>query len=343
MPHLANNDYVAVLLEQLALSTKSQAPLDEVLLALSETIENDKSRALLASAAAEMQKEGSASDPTETLSKVLPARLRPLLHLGARYGSLPQVLHALAQHETSRRNVRQRVRRVIAYPALVLGLLAILVVFLSLYVVPQFDELFVEFGLELPPATETVLECSRGAPLLIGYLAVFFFGVKLASSWKPTAPLMHWLRTAIPLVGRAWVWSSHEQFTSQMAALTNLNIPVDEALEVTARSLEDRHLALTTARLAEKCRDGSTLSESMRKSMHFEGSLSAMVTAAEPYNALPVALREASLEYRKQLERYGAFLARIVPPVLTVFVGAMLLGLCGVLFVPLVSLIENLS
>jgi len=342
-------DQSVLLLEQFALAIEFGVPLHQVVDAMAESTPPGRQRRLFESISQRLHSASSDADKTSAhpqtseLAHCLPARLHPLLELGSRQGCLPQVLRTIGRQEASRQNLRRRLRTVLAYPAIVLGLLLALFVFISVVVVPPFAEIYYEFQLELPAATATMLSVSSAMPQLIGAATAIAAVVLLGSWWPPLRRWSHWLRTAVPLLGRAWIWSGHEQLAQQMGALTSLNLTIDQALLHAAEGQTDRYLAAEMRRLASRCRQGSSLGSAMACSRAFERSLTATVAAGEAEQALPEAWEDASQDYAKQLEMYTKFLARVTPPILAVFVASVLSGLVFALFMPLVSLIEFLS
>ncbi|MEN1678127.1 MAG: type II secretion system F family protein [Planctomycetota bacterium] len=332
-------EQTALLLENLAAIAEAQAPLGEALPMVAESIGDRHLKQRIDAALAHNADQGAAA----VFGQLLPPRVTRLLDFGLGYGPLPEVLKSLAEQESQRSAIVRRIYRVLAYPTLVLVLLGALLFFLGTVVAPPFQEIFNEFELELPAATEAAMSLADMAPRVGVAVVGGLVAITLALLWPPTCRGVHWLRTSLPLLGRAWVWAGHEQFCSQMATLCRMGAPVDEALRHAAAGQRDRHIAGAIRGVGRRCQRGRTLGEAMADSRDFERTLTALVAAGESAAALPEAFDDAASEYRAQLDAYAVFLSRIVLPVVTVLVGVSVLGFVAAMFIPLVSLIENLS
>ena len=83
----------------------------------------------------------------------LPAHLRGLIVAGVRSGRLPIVLDQFAALARRQQDLRRRVLLALAYPALLLGIMAALMVFCHLLVTKQFSQIFRDFNTKLPDIT----------------------------------------------------------------------------------------------------------------------------------------------------------------------------------------------
>jgi len=139
------------------------------------------------------------------------------------------------------------------------------------------------------------------------------------------------------------MWSGQHEFATLMATLTHQKIPTPEALACTAESLRDRNLAWAARRVSAKCEQGTSLSQSLRESIHFDPTLTSLIEWGEAHQALSKSLREAADTFELQMQLYVQFLHRILPPLMLTFVATTLFFLMTSLMVPLVFLINGLS
>lgn len=271
----------------------------------------------------------------------IPVHLREALAVGVESGNLSAMLRGLAEGELARRDMRRSLWSVFAYPLLVLILLTLLLFYVFLVLCPMFESLFQDFDLDLPAISVLLLALSHAMPWIIGGMIVVGLITILLASVQNR--LLHWLRTALPFLGRAFVWSGQHEFASMMATLTNERIPVVNALDCTIRSLRDRNIARAARKVQQECLAGKELGIAMADSIHFDRTLTSLVTWGEKNNSLPLALREATATYLEQMALYSDFLQRIVPPLLLVVVAVVLLFSAGALVIPLLELINGLT
>ena len=158
-----------------------------------------------------------------------------------------------------------------------------------------------------------------------------------------TRRLAHWLRTAAPFLGRIWIWNGQHEFASVLGSLVSRQVNLDEALECTVASLDDRNVARAARIAADKCEGGALLSRSLAESIHFDPLLTSLVGWGEAHAALPQALAEAAAAFEEAIDMRVEFLRRVLPPVLLIVVVTTILTFVSGLIVPLVQAIRNLS
>lgn len=252
------------------------------------------------------------------------------------------VIDGLFQHEQQRQHVRRRVAAVMVYPATVFGLGLAVFAGVSFFVVPQFEAIFADFEIYPSQATRIALGLSAAMPPALVGVAALGIGYAVLTLLPATRRLAHWLRTAVPFVGRIWILSAHHELASVLSALTARRVALDEALACAEASLADRNLARAVRLAATKCAGGAPLARSLEESIHIDPTLAALVGWGEARDALPEALAEARAAYEEALEVRVELLRCILPPALLMIVATAVL-LCGVgLLLPLIRLLNGL-
>lgn len=327
----------------LAAGTGAQLPLDEIFLALADDVESPKMRRVATTLAEQLRRGVDVPTAMLAVEHALPPYLQRALVASAQHGQTAAVIAGLAAHETARRRIRRQVQGVLLYPAIVLTLLLVVISGLTLFPVRDFREIYEDFGLRLPLMTQFVLDVSDAMPWVLLGVVALACGYLVTMSWPGVLRWLHWLRTAVPLFGRIWIWSGQHEFASVLGALTAQRVPLHDALECTVDSLQDRNLARAARIVARKCRDGAPLVQGMSESIHFDPSLTALVGWGETHDSLPESLRQATQTFEGELDAYAAFLRRVVPPILYVSVLVVVGLFVLAIFVPLIDLIDNLS
>lgn len=285
----------------------------------------------------------SLSDAFGASKAAFPAGLRRELTAADQCGCLRTALPALAARRDATGRMSQQVLAILAYPALVLVALLGLAALFSLLLIPQFEQIFNDFELQLPAITHAVVAMSSLAPWLIGGVLVAIAFSVVLFFLPVTAPWAHAVTAALPLFGRMWICQGHFGFSHLMASYTATGMQVGDALRATAAGVPDRNLALTAERVAGQCEAGQSLGNAMNASRAFERPLSALVAWGEQHGELPAAFVEASQGYQRQAELSLQLLRRVVPPLLLVAVILLVATVVIAIFLPLVGLIQNLS
>ena len=333
----------ATLVEFLAKGVDHGVQLQEVFRSMADDHADRRLQAVARSLVAKLEEGKTPEEALSSLKSILPNNMQRALVIGARTGNLPGILMGLAESEVARQKMRRGLYEVLAYPLLVLLLLAIVMSFASAVVFPSFLSIYKDFDLDLPALTILVLNTANSFPLVLLYF-VLFGSVCSMISWSIGGTrFIHWTRTVVPLFGRAWIWDSQHEFAMFMATLTGQKITTQEALTCAVDSLRDRNLA-RAARLASiRCEQGDSLSKSLGESIHFDSTLTSLVEWGETSQTLPAAFQEAAHTYQQQMDFYLQFLHRVLPPLMLAVVAIVLFSTVAALLVPMVGLIEGLS
>ena len=182
-------------------------------------------------------------------------------------GRLDDALDRAAKHLDRNAEVLHRVRRALAYPAIVSIVALGTVTALLLFVIPVFAEVFSEFGHDLPLATRIVLaisdQASRLAPWL-GGMAVLCVGLTPLAIHNPRARrLANILVHRSPVVGTIVLTSALANAAETLASLVSGGIPLHEALAVAERSTASAPVAGTLARAGRRIGRGSSLTQAL--------------------------------------------------------------------------------
>jgi type II secretory pathway component PulF len=319
------------------------APLDEIFLALADDADNTRLRRAALDMGERLRRGEDLGSAFRAVEAEMPLFMRRAIAASTDDAQIIAVLEGLVQHETTRQRLRRQMKSVLLYPAIVFGLLLAIMAFASIFVVPQFEELFRDFDLEVPLATRVMLGVARGIPVVLAVavaVPVLYFIACLIPAGRR---LMHWLRTGLPFLGRLWIWNGQHEFASVLGSLTSRHVVLDEALRCTVASLRDQNLARATRIAADKCERGGSLSRSLAESLHFDPTLAALVGWGEAHAALPKALDEAATVFEQAIDLHASFVRRVLPPILFICVVATIFFFISGLMIPVIDLINNLA
>lgn len=327
----------------LAATACANLPLGELLLAMAEEHDSRRMRRVMHSLAERVAAGAPLEEAVRDIRHRLPGYFRHAIDVAKDQDQTISLLAGLARQEGTRRRLQRQLRSVLLYPAIVMALLSLVIIGAGVILVPQFEELFNDVGLTLPTGTIALIEASKLLP------AIFLGAAAVAAAWMLMAlipgglRIRHWLRTSLPVVGRVWTWSAQHEFACVLGALTGQRLPIVDALEYAAASLQDRNLARSTKIAARKCEAGAPLSQAMADSIHFDRALTALVSWGEANDRLPQALHQAATLFEEEIDLHTSFLRRVLPPLMFVIVLTTVFFMIMMLMVPLVSVINNLS
>ncbi len=284
----------------------------------------------------------------EALSKYGGADARVLtgvVRAGIRSGRLPQALDRYLDLERERREQRRGVRLSLAYPLLLSVCSAALLIGLIGLVVPMFQSITDDFGMEVPFASQALYNM---AWLLrtywrAGLMIVLIVGISL---WLVAGWISPKLRAAIlnelPLVGPWRRNASLARFCRLLALLVEGQTPLPEAVRL-AGAGADPVLASASEQLAVDLEAGIPPAEAVVHTPGFPRLLAPVFRWHDRGAAFPEGLEEVARLLRGKSELELGFFAALCEPVVILGVGVTFAAVVFSLFFPLVHLMQELS
>ncbi|HEX3599198.1 MAG TPA: type II secretion system F family protein [Lacipirellulaceae bacterium] len=340
---MLGDEDISALVEGIGGAAANRLPIEITLAAMAEETKDRKLASVAQQMSAQLDQGASIEQVIANLRPNLPKNITNLLQAGVDSGDLAGTMERLAHDRLASQRIQRRIQMAMAYPFLVTIILVPLLVFLSVYVIPTFGQMFKEFDLELPPVTQMILQTSQQIPYLVGGFLIVLFVIPISFRLLGGRWLFHRVRSALPVVGPIWTWSGQREFAAQLASFISLRLPMTDAIAFTGDAVSDRNVGWACRRVAQRLEGGQTLADCLGRSIHFDRSLVALVAWGEQHGLLPEALRVATHVFDDQIDQYTSLLKRILPPVTLVAVAAIMFFVIIGLMVPMVKLIEGLS
>lgn len=242
-----------------------------------------------------------------------PAHLRGLILAGSRSGRLSDMLAEFLAHYQAGDAIRRRVWLGLFYPAILLltcvGTFALLASMLSDGVFSIFES----FGVDLPMLSRAMVQVAgafagMGIWVVLGPLVVGLMVWLLERAlFRPAERRRQLL--AIPLIGPLWRWSALAEFCHALAALTEAELPLVEALPLSGRAARDPALEEACDAAARDLADGRSLADALDHQRAFPEGLARFLRWAEGQRSLPEALELAAGIFEARARSHGTFTA----------------------------------
>jgi type II secretory pathway component PulF len=343
MPGRLTPDESAELAQQVADLSRAGLPLPAALRALAAEVPSPRLARVLRQTADRLAAGASLEEAIQSAGRRLPAHLRGLIVAGIRGGRLATVLDEFAVLTHRRQELRRRVAVSLAYPALLLAILALVIAGLHTMCVGDFAELFKGFGVKLPDLTRLLLSVPVAAVWVFSAVVSLPLAVIVAGYLAPPGARLSELVTWVPVVGPLLRWGALAEFCQLMAILLEGQVPLPEALRLAGAGVSSARLAKGCRWAAKEVEGGSPLDGVLTGAGQFPPSMTVLVAWGRQTGAPAEAFRAAAEMFEGRTQSQGSLLEAVLPPVAFL----VLISLVGLwitaLFLPLISLISNLS
>jgi type II secretory pathway component PulF len=227
------------------------------------------------------------------------APLPALMLAGVRTGRLAEVLEEYVSLERGRGELRRRLWRALAYPLVLLVMLAGMALVASVFLVPALKDLLTTVNTELSLSTGLFLAAIGPATWVLLALAVAAVAATVLARWTAGPAWLAELLQGMPLVGPLLRLGRWMRFSRLLSVLLEYQVPLPEALRLTAAGLGNGYLGRACRRVAAEVETGRPLAESMRERPQFPPSLIPLLEWGQRTPALAAAFRAAAEMYQR--------------------------------------------
>jgi type IV pilus assembly protein PilC len=328
--------------QELATLLKAGMPLVQSLEILRRRVSNPVLKAVLDDVHERVRSGSSLSEAFEAHGSLFPGVYTASLMAGEKSGSLEQVIRRYVAYVKVVSGVKRKTISALVYPAILLALSIGVVAIIVLKVVPEFGLFYEQFDAQLPWSTRLIVSISNFAGayflLLLATIAALIFG---AWTWlhRPGNRVRfdRWL-TRVPSVGPISQKFATSQAARTLATLLGGGIPLVNAIDVSARSIQNQYIASELLKAAQQVREGGALAAAMNESGAFPDVSIKMVEVGEQTGALQEMLNSLADFYDEEIETSLGRFVTIIEPALLVVMGLVIAGLLLALYMPLFQL-----
>jgi type IV pilus assembly protein PilC len=247
--------------QELATLLKAGMPLVQSLDILRRRVTNPVMKAVLDDVHEKVRSGTSLSEAFESQGSLFPGVYTASLLAGEKSGSLEQVIRRYVTYVKVISGVKRKTISALVYPAILLILSIIVVGIIVLKVVPEFGAFYEQAAnAELPLSTRMIVGFSKFAGTYFGLLvatvaaAAFGFWVWLKRPGNRVRFDRAILR--LPMLGAVAQKFATSQASRTLATLLGGGIPLVNAIDIAARSMENQYMARELQTAAQKVREG---------------------------------------------------------------------------------------
>ncbi len=261
---------------------------------------------------------------------------------GEKSGNLEEVMGRYISFQRLAVSFRKKLISSLVYPALLVGVLIVMMVFLITFVVPQFANLYHTLGAELPPMTAIMLAIGVNARQYSLYaLAVLAVAVFFLWRWikSPAGSIqMDRITLSIPMLGDIWLKYQVAVFSRMLSTLLSGGLSLVPSLETSEESMQSRLMSQGINTTTRGVREGQGLARSMEETKVFPEMSVEMIEVGESTGALPAMLNSIAEFYEEDVQNALATAMSLIEPVILIVMGVVVAFVLISLYLPIFSL-----
>jgi type IV pilus assembly protein PilC len=338
---------------QLATLIDSGLPLLRSLTVLEKQEPNPVLRATVAALAENVQGGSTFSESLAQHPKIFNKLYVNMVKAGELGGVLEIVLNRLAEYQEKAQKLKNKIVSAMVYPVIVMFIAVAILIFLMVFIVPKFKEMFTATNETLPLISQIVFGMSEfflARPLFVPNVVFVFVVVGIAAFlfniWGRTVggrKAIDTMKLRMPILGDIQRKSAVSRFSRTLGTLVTSGVPILQALNITRDTAGNVVISKAIEKVHEAVKEGETIVIPLQASGVFPNMVISMVDVGEETGQLPEMLLKVADVYDDEVDNAVTALTSILEPIMIVFLALIVGSVVFALFLPLIKMISTMG
>jgi type IV pilus assembly protein PilC len=270
-----------------------------------------------------------------------------MIKAGEAGGALEAILQRLADFKEKAQSLKRRVKSAMVYPCVVITVAVAIVGFILYFIIPKFEAIFKDFGVDLPGMTIFLIKASH---FIVNYFYVVLLTplfvwiiIKLLYRNRTGAYICDKILLMIPVMGMIVEKSTVARTMRTLGTLVQSGVPILESLSIVKETAGNAVFERAFTRVYESIREGETIAQPLRESRIVDDIVVNMIDVGEETGDLDTMLNKIADNYDEEVETAVESLVSLLEPIMIVVLGGIIGFIVIALFLPLISLISKLA
>ncbi|HIC9333473.1 TPA: type II secretion system F family protein [Campylobacter jejuni] len=271
-----------------------------------------------------------------------------LIKTAEKTGKISEVFSQISKLREKSLESQKQLKKAFRYPTLVFLSIIGAFLFLMLFVVPNFKDLFENLGASLPFITHVMLEIYNFLDDY-GIFCIFLFVIFIVmlilayKNFHSFAFSCDFLFLKVPLISRLIIYNQNYYFFMVFSLLLKNGISISKAFDLAIIGLENKFLIFQYKKLFSFIDSGLELSQAFKKIDIFDSLVFSMLSVAMKSGRLEVLSEEIAKYYQQKSENLMDRFFIFLEPMMTLFVALLVLFLALGIFLPMWELSSGVN
>lgn len=334
---------IALFTRQMATMMKAGVPLLQSFDIIGEGFDNPNMRKLVD----DLKQEVAAGNSFATALRKKPQYFDDLycnlVDSGEQSGALETLLDRVATYKEKTEALKAKIKKAMNYPIAVVLVAIIVSAILLIKVVPQFQDVFANFGAELPAFTQMVIGLSEALQAWWHVVLLGLFGAAYAfkTAHAKSERFRNWFDRfllKVPVVGDILYKSAVARFARTLATTFAAGVPLVDALDSVAGATGNVVFRNATMKVKSDVSSGMQLNFSMRTTGTFPSMAVQMTAIGEESGSLDEMLAKVATFYEDEVDNMVDGLTALMEPMIMAVLGVLVGGLIIAMYLPIFQL-----
>ena len=287
------------------------------------------------------------SSAFEKYPRVFPHLYIASIQAGERTGDLPQTIRRYIAFLKRTEGFRGKIIAALFYPIILIGVAAIAITVLLIYVVPTFSNIYADSGSALPLPTQMLIGFTG---FLKRYLLLFvglgFAGLVIFRRWSETETgrfAVDGMKIKPPFLGALATRYAVAGFTRTLGTVLGSGIPIVEAMRMSVGTLNNKVLERGLLNAVHRVEEGSKLSSALESIRLMPPLALRMLSVGETTGSLEEMLADISDYFEDEIERNLQVLTTAIEPAIMIVMGVVIGVIIITMYLPIFKIANTVG
>ena len=334
-------------LTQLSTYIKAGIPLVDSINILAKQARNKKTANLYNRLVFELTTGQSLSEALNKQGAVFPKLLINMVKTSELTGNLTGVLDDMADYYKTSDENRKQIISAMTYPAVIFVIAIAVLVYIILYVVPEFTDMYSQIGSELPTITVLIVKLSDflAANLIYVILVILAIFSILTILYKYVTTFRYWVQWItmhIPVVKNIVIYKEIIMFTKTFASLINYDVFITDSMEILGKITSNEIYKGLIKEAVVNLSNGNGVSVAFKDHWAFPPIAYEMLLTGERTGRLGVMMDRVSNYYNIEQKNLVTQLKSLIEPIMIIFLAVVVGTVLLAVVVPMFSMYEQI-
>ena len=260
--------------------------------------------------------------------KVFPKLLVNMVKSAELTGDLPNVLEDMAEYYTAIDKTRKEIKSAMTYPTVVFIFSIIVVTFVLVWVVPQYQSMFSGYGIEI---------------LLIFIIIILLIYIFLFKNVRSFRLMMQTIYLHIPVLKNIIMYSEISMFTKTFSSLLNHGVYITDSMDVLLKVSDNEVYRNVILQTVKNLNAGGKISEAFKDHWAIPIVAYEMIVTGENTGKLGTMMEKVYLYYDNLHTNAVTQIKSLIEPILIVFLAGSVGIIILSIILPMFQMYEALA
>ncbi len=334
-------------LTQLSTYIKAGIPLIDAINILAKQARDRKIRNLYQRLVFELTTGETFSEALNKQGPVFPKLLINMVKTSELTGNLTGVLDDMADYYKTVDENRKQIISAMTYPVVIFIIAIVVLVYIILFVVPEFTDMYAQIGSELPPITVMIVKMSDflAANLLYVILVIIAIFTILSIMYKNVTTFRYFVQRTlmhIPVIKNVIIYKEVIMFTKTFASLINYDVFITDSMEILGKVTSNEIYKNLIRDAVINLSNGNGVSPAFKDNWAFPPIAYEMLLTGERTGRLGAMMAKVAEYYNTEQKNLIAQLKSLIEPVMIIFLAVIVGIVLLAVVVPMFSMYEQI-